>query len=381
MNFVNMSKEGLLALFYIYANLFSVLVLCLLYFKNRKNKETQSHYINRIMLSLIIYFVCDVLWSLWYFNLIPNQDVLLKITRIVNYTVLAFLGYLWFIYINILLGRKIVYDKKKKRILYIPICLASLYAIIMCIFFDPSMKNIYGYLLLFSLCLEPFLFVLIAGVMVLIKQTKIKDTALKRRYINIAFWPIIIFIVSAVQFFVSELPVFCLGTTIIVLALYIYNQDSLIFTDALTGIANRKMLKVFINQDLDINSVNYILMIDIDRFKNINDTKGHLEGDKALKYLAKILYTTSAKEGAFLARYGGDEFIIIAKNKTEEEVKELINSINEKTKNSLNDLGYLITASIGYSLYDNTKTIEETIEQADKKLYKAKEIAHKRKSK
>ena len=378
MNFLNLPKESLLALFYIYVNMFSILILTLLYIKNRKNKETQSFYINSLIVSSIIYFIFDVLWALSFYKLIPNNEIIIRITRIFNYTILAFLGYLWFIYINIVLGTKLVYEKKIKRLLYIPICIASLYSIIMCSFFDPSLKNIYGYLLAFSLCLEPFTFVIIAGVMVLIKQTQLKDSALRKRYINIAFWPIILIVVSVIQLFVAELPILCLGSTIVVLALYIYNQDSLIFTDSLTHIYNRKMLNRYINNDLDDSNTYYVLMIDIDKFKSINDTKGHLEGDKALKYLARLLNSITSKQGDFLARYGGDEFIIIAKNKTEDDIKELINLVNEKTKNTLNDLGYSFTASIGYSILENKDKIEEAIEKADTNLYNEKEIHHKK---
>ena len=87
----------------------------------------------------------------------------------------------------------------------------------------------------------------------IIKQTQLKDSALRKRYINIAFWPIILIVVSIIQLFIAELPILCLGSTIVVLALYIYNQDSFIFMDALTGVSNRNMLKKYFD-DLKLKS-------------------------------------------------------------------------------------------------------------------------------
>ena len=117
-------------------------------------------------------------------------------------------------------------------------------------------------------------------------------------------------------------------------------------------------------------------MIDIDRFKSINDTYGHLEGDKALKYMAKLISNVANKNGDFYARYGGDEFIIISKEENEENIISLIKSINLELTKTKEDLGYAFTTSIGYAIYNKDKTIEETIEIADQNLYKAKEVAH-----
>ena len=376
MDFLNMSKEELLALFYIAGNVVCLFILGLLYLKNRNNKETKSQYFNYIVISLALYFIGDALWSPCYFKLFPNSDILIKFARMTYYTASAFLGYLWFVYIEIILGSSLVYNKKKRRLLHIPIAVAAIYAIIICLFFDPSIKNIFGYLTAFSLVIEPFLFVIIAGIRVLIKQTKLKNNILRKRYLNMALWPIVILLVSVIQLFFAEIPVFCFGATIIVLALYIYNQDSLISTDPLTGIYNRNMLNNYISNGMDNNYTYYILMIDIDRFKSINDTYGHLEGDKALKYMAKLISNVANKNGDFYARYGGDEFIIISKEENEENIINLIKSINLELTKTKEDLGYAFTTSIGYAIYNKDKTIEETIEIADQNLYKAKEVAH-----
>ena len=371
-----MTKEELLALFYIIGNVVCLFVLLLLFIKNRKNKQTQSQYFNYIVISLAVYLIGDALWSPCYFKLIPNYDILIKFARMLYYTATAFLGYFWFVYINITIGSDLVYNNKKRRLLYIPIAIASIYAILICLFLDPSIKNIYGYLTAFSLCLEPFLFVIFAGVKVFLKQLKVTDKVLKKRYINIAFWPIVILMVSIIQLFVAELPVFCFGTTIIVLALYIYNQDSLIFTDPLTGVGNRNSLKKYVD-DISKEHIYYILMADIDSFKKINDTYGHIEGDRALRFTARILRTSTIHNSYYVARYGGDEFMIIARTENENDIISTIDLINTKMKESKNELNYEITTSIGYSVLNKGESIEAAVERADNMLYEKKKIVHK----
>ena len=117
------------------------------------------------------------------------------------------------------------------------------------------------------------------------------------------------------------------------------------------------------------------MILDIDKFKSINDTYGHIEGDRALIYFANLL-KKSISNTCFLARYGGDEFVIIAKTNNEDGVKEIINNINSLTENTENDLGYKFTTSSGYIKLDKDIDIEKSISEADKMLYQNKEIAH-----
>lgn len=137
------------------------------------------------------------------------------------------------------------------------------------------------------------------------------------------------------------------------------------------------MLNSFINNNLINLSNNYIVMIDVDKFKSINDTYGNLEGDRALKYMAKILKEATSKKDGFLARYGGDEFIIIFSDITEEEIIKFADEVHELTKKTKDDLGYFFSASIGYAKMEENEAIEDVIAKADNNLYNAKEESHK----
>ena len=118
-------------------------------------------------------------------------------------------------------------------------------------------------------------------------------------------------------------------------------------------------------------------MIDLNKFKQINDQYGHVEGDNALKRTADALKSACADRTmkTFIARYGGDEFIIIAKTDNEELIKELCENI-KSTMIRLNDEAgaeYELTACIGYSSYSGElSAFQSALNKADEQLYKEK---------
>lgn len=120
----------------------------------------------------------------------------------------------------------------------------------------------------------------------------------------------------------------------------------------------------------------YILMMDIDFFKNVNDKYGHLTGDKVLCAVAKILVDCS-RPGDLVGRYGGEEFIIFMPMATKYEANAVADEINRSVQNKkfrVDDEQFNVTISIGLSNYPNDgSTIEQIVNTADKALYKAKQ--------
>ncbi|MCX7704915.1 MAG: diguanylate cyclase [bacterium] len=151
--------------------------------------------------------------------------------------------------------------------------------------------------------------------------------------------------------------------------------------DELTGLYNRRGFFTLAEQEIRRTQRNkkpfFILFIDFDRLKNINDTKGHLIGDQALKKLGEILKETFRKSD-IIARIGGDEFVILAPEiKNEEEVKILISRLRDKIKvhNSETSGLYQISISIGSVQYTGKEppvSIDKLLALADKKMYQEK---------
>ncbi len=150
--------------------------------------------------------------------------------------------------------------------------------------------------------------------------------------------------------------------------------------DGLTGLYNRKYLDEFIDKkmpfELKEGTTYAIMFLDIDYFKMINDTHGHDAGDVVLQKLSKTM-KDSITQNEFIIRFGGEEFLIIMKNPTEEKAKKLADKINkdfEKLVFTFNNESFSKTVSIGYSFFpSDTDQIWKCIKYADLCLYKAKE--------
>lgn len=157
--------------------------------------------------------------------------------------------------------------------------------------------------------------------------------------------------------------------------------EKLSITDNLTKLYNRNKLdEVLILESDRANRFSYsfgIIMIDIDYFKNINDTYGHLMGDTFLKELSEILKNNSRKTDT-VGRWGGEEFLIISGEMDERGIKIFAEKLREEIANYSFSLGIQKTASFGISIYQKNETIDDMIKRADDALYEAKKLGRNR---
>lgn len=150
-------------------------------------------------------------------------------------------------------------------------------------------------------------------------------------------------------------------------------------TDSLTGLYNRKYLDEIVEKKLALDIKNgtiySIMFLDIDYFKMVNDTYGHDIGDDILRKLA-ITMKKSIGPNETLIRYGGEEFLILKKDATEDNTKELAEKINSEFSKIVFNYGgdsFTKTVSIGYSFYPtDTDQFWKCIKYADISLYEAK---------
>ena len=105
-------------------------------------------------------------------------------------------------------------------------------------------------------------------------------------------------------------------------------------TDPLTGIPNRLMLDSTVPpmfEEAQIEGRYYgVSLMDINKFKGYNDTYGHLAGDICLQKIAKAIAKISERPGIFCVRFGGDEFIMLYDNKTDQEIMEIAEELNKE---------------------------------------------------
>ena len=171
-------------------------------------------------------------------------------------------------------------------------------------------------------------------------------------------------------------PIICVAITIELLCLYMGTSTQQISMDKLTQVNNRQNLLSFLDYKVLNHSERlFLFMMDLDYFKSINDTYGHLEGDDALIRAAKALKMACGnyRRRPYVARYGGDEFIVVIES-TKAEADALLASIHENLENlnKASNKPYKLAFSIGVGEYHPGMDANALIEAADSELYKIK---------
>ncbi|MDF1617940.1 sensor domain-containing diguanylate cyclase [Petrocella sp. FN5] len=178
--------------------------------------------------------------------------------------------------------------------------------------------------------------------------------------------------IGAVELFIEEVDKFAEFFELVELR-------EIAYRDQLTGLPNRRFLdenlmyQMEMARKLDV-SVG-IAFIDIDFFKKVNDTYGHLMGDETLKVLAKTL-TKGLRTSDIVGRWGGEEFILILPNSDSISLEVLCEKLRMLVENSSVDRSNTdlkITISIGATIMRKSDTLESIINRADCLLYESKE--------
>jgi diguanylate cyclase (GGDEF)-like protein len=121
-----------------------------------------------------------------------------------------------------------------------------------------------------------------------------------------------------------------------------------------------------------------IVMLDIDRFKQVNDTFGHQIGDEVLRFLARNMLA-QLRKGDCCCRYGGEEFAILLPDTSLEEAFNIAERVRRNVENTASPTGGPITISCGVAAYpDDAETAQALLEAADNALYKAKHAGRNR---
>ncbi len=155
-----------------------------------------------------------------------------------------------------------------------------------------------------------------------------------------------------------------------------------IYEDPLTGTYNRRawdkdLKELAESLKEDPNATFSMAIVDLDKFKDINDTHGHLVGDAVLQQFARLLKDHFKNKGT-VYRYGGDEFAVLAPGVTLDEMIDLLELFRAKLKKSVfvipnAKVQIKLTSSIGVAQWEKGLSIKEIIQIADEKLYNAKE--------
>lgn len=146
--------------------------------------------------------------------------------------------------------------------------------------------------------------------------------------------------------------------------------------DALTGLYNRRfvdnVLPIFLAQMDRSKERLSLAILDCDNFKVINDTLGHKRGDEMLKEFSTALLRTVRKSDV-VARWGGDEFLVIAPYAEKQDIEVVISRFKEELQKLSQSLKIELSISVGYAVFpDEANNIDELISNADSAMYAQK---------
>ncbi|MGG4395533.1 EAL domain-containing protein [Paenibacillus thiaminolyticus] len=149
------------------------------------------------------------------------------------------------------------------------------------------------------------------------------------------------------------------------------------FHDELTGLPNRRMLQKRLQEQIGLGAQGRfaVMVLDIDRFKMINDSLGHAYGDQFLKMVSSRLLEAAGEECSFIARMGGDEFAVLSPADSEHNPAGLAMRMIEQIRlpYQLNRTEFFVTTSIGIAVYpEHGVTASELLRNADKAMYEVK---------
>ncbi len=364
------------------AIIFSIL---LIHDYSRVDRQEKQVKYDRALVAFLLYFISDAIWSGVDSSFFPVNKFTVLSTNFSNFFMMTLITYTWLCYV---MAEEHIKNRNSllvKHILVMPLTISILVLIVAYIFspellIDSNYKTTTAFDIF--LVVVPFLYIVAVIVYGIKKATKEKNPMEKGRHLYIGLFPLITVVGGFLQMMLMpELPVFCFSSTILMMVFYIHSMESQISTDPLTKLNNRGQLLRYVSQESNLwieGRETYVVMTDVNDFKKINDTYGHWEGDSALILLSSAITHVIRKRNMpiFLARYGGDEFILIVHPADEAELDILIDNIRASIieKCDKENKPYRMKIGIGFDKLEKGESdaFSKSLKRADEKMYENK---------
>ena len=367
--------------FYTEASIFCILAFVILLINEiwRTHRDDRQIKFDNVLMAHILYFFSDIFWAGVLAGVIPRTLFTVLFFNLTNYIFMAAIGYTWFFYAALMEKIPIINTRRGRNIVRLPIIIMTLVMVVVYLISPHSLIDEHYNLqmLYYPLMLAaPICYVVVSCVCSIVKARRESDPIERRTYLFLGIYPLIVVAVGIAQVVVINAPLLCFACTLMMLFFYIRSMNNLISLDPLTQLNNRGQLQRYINEEENMQReglTTFVIMIDVNDFKNINDTYGHAEGDRALILISDALREAvgEAHMPAFLGRYGGDEFILIVYARDEGDVIRCVDIIRRDAENACRQqkTPYLIGLGIGWEEMQEGEDFQNCMERADRKLY------------
>ena len=374
------------ALYYIEANIMCIIVFAILLIHNHFNLDRQEKQIkyDHVLIVFMLYFVADCLWAAIEAEIISKTRFAMAANAFLLYVLMGATVYCWLNYVMAYVQVPHRNRPINRFAVLFPFLISTMVLVLHYILAPQTLISEANETLPeFSIYLivVPDIY-LVAILFYTFRKARGEENPMeKRKYIFVGAFPLLVMTGGLIEtLFFPHLPIYCFTCLILMLVFYIQAIEVRVSMDPLTNLNNRGQLMRYISQKSNLHQEGrqtYVVMMDIDDFKAINDTYGHAEGDKALVTVANSLKKAVKKNGmpSFLGRYGGDEFILIAHPEMKEQIDHLISIAREEISRECADDGipYLLLVSAGYDeLKKEQDSFQNCVQRADEKLYQDK---------
>lgn len=360
--------------------IFSILLIHDLVMGDRQEKKFRF---DNVLLSHILYFAVDGVWAAMIAGAIPRTTFRVLFVNYALLFLLALVGCCWFFFTAALMSMPRRGTKRGKRMIYAPMlimCVITLVGMLL----RPSafVTGDYTLTLLYYFCfmLAPLIYIVSSFIYSIYQATRKENLLHRKLYLITGAYPLTVVLAGLFQIVYANAPIFCYACTIMIILFNLLSMEDQISLDPLTNLNNRGQLMRHAAQESALHKEGlktYVAIADVNNFKMINDTYGHAEGDHALIMIADALRHAAerAEIPPFLARYGGDEFVLIAHITPESEgetvMQQMIDGIHSDLKAMCEKehKPYIITLGFGFEQVGHSDSFLDCMQRADKKLY------------
>lgn len=326
----------------------------------------------------------DMVWSFAYYGVFGKAAALMLTVNFLYFVFFGLAGWFWFWYSKTLFG-KAPQQSREYVLSTVPLVLLVMLLVVNCwngclFSFDEGGEHVRGPLFYLQQILT-YGYVVVASFHTLFHAIR---SRLRRDDMVMALSHAVPPLMTGIlQIVFQSIPILSVGVMVSYLVTFICYLRLVVSVDPLTGVNNRRELLQRL--DAQIGGLRrgrrlYLLFIDVDSFKQINDFFRHETGDRVLQTVARAITELCEKTGGICGRYGGDEFIVIQALDENEDVRVLAQALHGFVNKKCDKEKFRchIGVSVGVAEYQpGVDTAETFITRADKRMYDAKKSAQK----
>lgn len=363
---------------YLEVNIMSLALLFLILFHSGHSYKGKSSdtLINRVIILLIITTITDIVFYFVDLKSFPGARSINIFSSILYFSASSLSSYFWFFYTCFELNKCASFSKLLKFIISFPAVALILMTLLSptthwIFYVDDNNEYFRGSLNYLQIILT-YIYI-VASSLISIKYCRVEVLQEKKRhYWHLSTYPIIPLAGGVAQGIILNTNIAMPATVVAITMLYLDNIKQETLLDPLTRLNNRGQFDNYLEGKIKSyqNKNLFLVFFDIDNFKEINDSFGHIEGDKAIKTVAQTLQNIFSDKNSFLARYGGDEFAVIITG-SEERVISDMQKVNSALDELSSSMPFHLSVSFGYSRFGEkgATSPDELIISADKKMY------------